>query len=99
MGLRLMLPFFTALVSWRRRKAVGSLGPSAEPVLESLQHPRVDLAHPRLREMHDLPDLPHRELLPVLQVDDPVLLHGEALGDEAQDLVAGQAFAGGVAVE
>ena len=46
----------------------------------------MDLAHARLREISELSDLPHRETLPILEVDDPVLLIRELARYEAQDL-------------
>src|SRR5262249_36149179 len=50
---------------------------AAEAVLEALQQAHVDLAHARLGDAHHLADFAHRELFPVLEVDEPVLLAGQ----------------------
>src|SRR5258705_6639715 len=73
-------------------------GVDAEAVLQAIEQARVHLADARLGEVHQLADLAHRELLPVLEVDDAVLLHAQLLGDEAQDLLARQPLAGRIAV-
>jgi hypothetical protein len=58
----------------------------------------VDLAHARFGEVLDLADLAHRELFPVLQVDDAILLLGQLLLHQSQQLVARQLVLGRFAV-